>query len=220
MEDEEILALAPTEDVEATENRERLELDLKAPNNPWGLTPKALEATKAAMTMLATKNGLHARVPLVCKGEGCPYANTCKLLAYDLAPVGEYCATELAQIDLRSAGYSNDIDIDSASFTDKNLLAELITLDVMVERCKALMAEEGTPVIDMAIGVDKEGNEVRQPAVSKAWEAYEKISKKRNEAYQLLMLTRKDKKSKDEDDDGISASQMLHDVINNGIYTD
>ena len=87
----------------------------------------------------------------------------------------------------------------------------------MLERCKALISREGTPVIDIAIGIDNEGNEIRQPTVSKSWEAYEKISKKRDSVYQLLMLTRKDKKS-DDSDDSISTSQMLRDVISSGVY--
>ena len=218
--EEAVLALAPSEEAEAKEKRKNMELVLKETNNPWGLTPKAIEAKRAVMTMLATKNGLQARVPLVCKGEGCPYSSSCQLLINDLAPRGEYCPVELAQIDIRSAGYSSDLDMDTASFTDQNLMSELITLDIMIERCKGLLAEEGTPVIDMAIGVDKEGNEVRQPAVSKAWEAYERISKKRDSVYNLLMLTRKDKKTKDEDSDGMSTSQILHDVINSDIYTE
>ena len=93
-------------------------------------------------------------------------------------------------------------------------MSELVTLDIMLERCKALMSKDGTPVIDMAIGVDQEGNEVRQPAVSKAWEAYEKISKKRDQTYQLLMMTRKDRKSKDDDRDGENVSDVLRNVIN------
>ena len=92
-------------------------------------------------------------------------------------------------------------------------MGELIMLDVMLERCKALLAKDGTPVIDMAIGVDQDGNEVRQPAVSKAWEAYEKVSKKRDATYQLLMLTRKDKKNANKDDDAQSLTDTLRDVI-------
>ena len=205
------------EDEQTKENGNKLMTMIKKIDNPWGLTPKALTAKKAALAMIATKNGMYARVPLVCKAEGCPYSDSCMLLAYDMAPEGEYCPTEIAQIEIRSAGYSQDIDYDSASFTDKNLLSELVTLDIMLERCKALISREGTPVIDIAIGIDNEGNEIRQPTVYKSWEAYEKISKKRDSVYQLLMLTRKDKKS-DDSDDSISTSQMLRDVISSGVY--
>lgn len=213
---DEVLKEASDEDVEA--KGKELELAIKKMDNPWGLTPKALSAKKAAMTMLATKNGLHAKVPLVCKAGGCPYSSSCMLLAYDMAPQGEYCPVEIAQIELRSTGYSQDIDYDSASFTDKNLLCELVTLDIMIERCKSLMSAEGTPVIEMAIGVDSNGNEIRQPTVSKSWEAYERISKKRDSVYQLLMMTRKDRKGDGADDDGINTSEILKEVIDSGIY--
>ena len=109
------------EDEQTKENGNKLMTMIKKIDNPWGLTPKALTAKKAALAMIATKNGMYARVPLVCKAEGCPYSDSCMLLAYDMAPEGEYCPTEIAQIEIRSAGYSQDIDYDSASFTDKNL---------------------------------------------------------------------------------------------------
>lgn len=211
-EEEDYLLGDTEEDIES--KTKALVAEVKERNNPWGITSRAQQSVKLAMAALSTKNGMHARVPLVCKGEGCPYSDQCPLLPYDMAPIGEYCAVEIAQIDLRANGYAKDIDFDTASFTDKNLLSELIMLDVMLERCKALMAKDGTPVIDMAIGVDSEGNEIRQPAVSKAWEAYEKISKKRDQTYQLLMMTRKDKsKSKDEDEEGSSVSKALYDAL-------
>lgn len=195
-------------------NMKRLEHDLKTSGNPWGLSPKALNAKNAMLRALAVKNGLYARVPIICKGEACPYSKSCQLLPYDLAPEGEYCPVEIAQIDIRATGYAQDIDYDEASFVDRNLMNELVTLDILLERCKALMAKEGTPVVDVAIGVDQEGNEIDQPAVSKSWEAYEKISKKRDQTYQLLMLTRKDKKDKGEDTDKENVSYMIHEVIN------
>lgn len=205
-------------DTDAVVLREEFEKKLKRDQNPWGLSPKAIEAKRAAMTMLSIKDGMHARVPLICKGEACPYSATCQLVPADMAPVGEYCPVELAQIDIRSQGYSQDVDYDESSFTDRNLMSELVTLDIMLERCKALMAKEGTPVIDMAIGIDQEGNEIRQPNVSKAWDAYEKISKKRDSVYQLLMLTRKDKKSKNSDSENDNASRILQDIVSGGIY--
>lgn len=112
----------------------------------------------------------------------------------DLAPQGEYCPVETAQIELRAVAYSQQFDLDKSSFTDKNLVNEIITLDIMLERCKALMAKEGTPVVEIVAGVSERGDEIKQPAVLKAWEAYEKMSKKRDADLQLMMATRRDKK--------------------------
>lgn len=186
---------------------------VKKSDNAWGVSPRAQGAVKLAMAQLATKNGMYARVPLICKADECPYAQQCQLLPYGLAPEGEYCAVELAQIDLRAMGYSQDINFEESSFTDKMLISELITLDIMLERCKALMAKEGTPVVDIAIGVDQEGNEIDQPAVSKAWEAYEKISNKRDKVYKTLMLTRESQKNSDENSDAKSLTDSLREAI-------
>lgn len=184
-----------TEHEEAVSKRKEIEEILSTKDTPWIHSPKALEAERAAMTILATKTGMYARIPLTCKGEACPYSDTCQLLPYDLAPEGEFCPVETAQIKLRAASYANDIDFDAASFTDRNLMSEIVGYDIMLERCRALLAQEGTPVVDIVIGVSDKGDEIRQPSVSKAWEAYERIVKKRNEAYQLMMMTRKDNKN-------------------------
>ena len=69
----------------------------------------------------------------------------------------------------------------------------------------------------MSIGVDQDGNEIRQPAVSKAWEVYEKVSKKRDQTYQLLLMTRKDKANKDTSAESQNISKMLQDVIDNTV---
>lgn len=202
------------------DNRKELEAEtnqiianMQKSGSAWGLDYKGLDAVRLSMASIAMTNGMYSRVPLVCKGDECPYADQCILLPNGRAQVGGYCAWEIGQIQYRATRYAQDIDYDNASFTDRNLMSELIMLDVMLERCKALLAKDGTPVIDMAIGIDQDGNEVRQPAVSKAWEAYEKVSKKRDQTYQLLMLTRKDKKNSGQDDDTQSLTDTLRDVI-------
>lgn len=183
---------------EAVMNRENFERNL---TNMWGYSDVGIEAKRAAMSMLATKTGMYARIPLICKAESCPYARSCSLLHYSLAPLGEPCPIETAQIEIRYAGYEKDFNLDTASFTDKNLVTELIHHDVMLERCKALLTEEGTLVQDVVAGVGENGEEFYRPEVSKNWEAYERIQKKRNEIYGLMMATRKDNKDKDSDAD-------------------
>lgn len=179
---------------EAVINRENFERNL---SNTWGYSNVGIEAKRAAMSMLATKTGMYARIPLMCKAESCPYSESCSLLPYNLAPIGEPCPIETAQIEIRYAGYEKDFNLDSASFTDKNLVAELINHDIMLERCKALITKEGVLVTDVVAGVSENGEEFYRPEVSKHWEAYERIQKKRNEIYNLMMATRRDNKDKE-----------------------
>lgn len=164
--------------------------------NVWGHDRAGLLAIKAAMQMLSTKTGIYARIPLFCKGKDCPYEESCQLQQYGIAPENQACPVEVAQIQRKYVNYCTEFDLDSdeASFTDKNLVNEIITMEIYMERCKALMSKEGNPVQMIMTGVSESGDIIEQPAVSKAFEAYEKFSKKRNDNYNLLMATRKDKK--------------------------
>lgn len=202
----------------AVADRERFEAKLLA-QGPWGYSQKAMEAKRAAMTMLSTKTGMYARIPILCKADDCPYAETCPLLPNDLAPLGEKCPIETAQLELRAMQYANEIGYDESSFSDRQMINDIIGYDIMLERCRALMAKEGTPVIEIVAGISENGDEIRQPAVSKAWEAYEKIVKKRNETYQLMMMTRKDNK-KAGDDEGDNLQDILSGVLNSDEFRD
>lgn len=194
---------------EAVMNRENFERNL---NNMWGYSNVGIEAKRAAMSMLATKTGMYSRIPLVCKAENCPYSESCSLLPYNLAPYGEPCPMETAQIEIRYAGYEKDFNLDTASFTDKNLVSELINHDIMLERCKALITKEGVLVTDVVAGIAENGEEFYRPEVSKHWEAYERVQKKRNEIYNLMMATRKDNKDKEAQGED-SITKMMADMF-------
>ena len=201
----------------AMANRENFESQLVA-QNLWGHSDIGLQGKRAAMSMLSTKTGMFARIPLLCKADSCPYSESCPLLPYDLAPHGEFCPIETAQIELRAVSYSQEFDLDRSSFTDKNLVNEIIGLDIMLERCKALMAKEGTPVVEIVAGISENGDEIKQPCVSKAWEAYEKISKKRDNAFQLMMATRRDKKETGEKEK--SVTEILAEAVSQEGFMD
>ena len=195
--------------------RERLEANLTTVKSVWNYTEKGIEAKRAAMTMLSTKTGMYANVPLTCKADGCPYSDSCVLLPYDLAPIGEFCPVETAQIELRYGGYRDDFDLDHASFTDSCLIAEIINCDIMLERCKALLAKEGVPVISVITGMNEKGETWERPEVSKYWEAYEKTLRRRNEMYQLMSATRADKKKNDGDTQK-SFTEIIAEVVTSG----
>lgn len=181
-----LLDLTDPNDI-AEENRRRFEASL--PENPWGLSSKGLAARKAANTMVRMKTGMYAPIPIICKSDDCPYSESCSLLPYDLAPVGEFCPVEIAKIEALVQGYYSDFELDEMSFTDRSLVNEVVALDIMIDRCKALMAKEGTPVVDVVIGITENGAEIRQPAVSKSIEAYEKLTKRKDQKLQFLAKT-------------------------------
>lgn len=198
-------------DVTAEDNLKRFVEAL--PENPWGLSSKGLSARKAAASMIRLKTGMYSPIPIICKADDCPYSDSCSLLPYDLAPEGEFCPVEIAKIEALVQGYYSDFELDEMSFTDRSLVNEVVGLDIMIDRCKALMAKEGTPVVDIVIGVAENGAEIHQPAVSKSIEAYEKLTKRKDQKLQFLAKTNRDRQRFAPEQNRDSWIQSVADVI-------
>lgn len=190
-----------TEEQEAIAKREAFESNIK---NIWGYSPLGLEAKKAAMSMLSTKTGLYAKVPISCKEDKCPYAITCVLLDAGLAPRGQKCPMETAMIETRYAGYAQDMGLDTASYTDNTLIADLINYDITIERCKALLAANQTPIEEVVAAVGENGDAYTKPEISKAWEVLERASNRRDKILDTMMATRKAQKGMVQEQSGIS----------------
>lgn len=196
--------LTLSEEEEAIAKREAFEANIK---NIWGYSPLGLEAKKAAMAMLSTKTGLYAKVPITCKADTCPYALTCVLLEAGLAPRGQKCPMETAMIETRYAGYSQDLGLDTASYTDNTIVADLINLDITIERCKALLAASQTPIEEVVAAVGENGEAYTKPEISKAWEVFERASNRRDKILDTMLATRKSQKGLTQEQSGI------HDIL-------
>ena len=194
---------------QAIEARKQFESNIA---NLWGHSAVGVQAKQAAMTMLSTKSGLYAKVPITCKTDTCPYASTCALLPYGLAPLGEKCPWETAMIETRYTGYLNDYDLDESSFTDKTIISELINIDIMLERTKALMAAEQVPITEVVAGMTESGEEFTRPEISKAYELYERKKKKKEKILDMMLGTRKSRKGQAEET--TSFADLLSDAIN------
>ena len=179
---------------ELDENLKRFQKRIKT--DIWGHDKLGMVAIRAAAQMNRTTTGRYARIPIYCKGDNCPYAQSCALLMEGLAPEGQACPTEIALIQQKVMAYAKEFDLDLTNDTmtaDKALVEEIILMEINMERCKALMSSEVSPVQMMVAGMADDGTPIMQPQVSKSVEAYERFSKKRNADYDLLLATRKNK---------------------------
>lgn len=201
--------IALQEQQEAIEARERFEANIA---NIWGHSAVGVQAKQAAMTMLSTKSGLYAKIPITCKTDSCPYASSCALLPYGLAPLGEKCPWETAMIETRYAAYVDDYDLDEASFTDKTIISELVNIDIMLERTKALLSAEQVPITEVVAGMTESGEEFTRPEVSKAYELYERNLNRKDKILESMLGTRKSRKGQSEETTSIS--DLLADAIN------
>lgn len=178
----------------ARNRRNKLEKALCDNNNIWNYSNLGLEAKAAATKLVSSKNGLYSKIPLLCKGKHCPYKDSCKLLPFELAPVGEYCPVETSQIELTVAKYANEFGIAEEDFTDQNILKEIVNLEIIMERCKALMAIEQSPVVDVITAITETGDTWTHPEISKAFEIYDKCQRQHTNLLSLMNATRKDKR--------------------------
>ena len=179
---------------EMVEKRKAFEQMMDTVGNPWGYSEGALESKKAAMTMLSTKTGLYSRIPIVCKGHCCPYGATCGLLEFGLDVVGERCPMETTMIEQKLANYTQEFDLDESSYTDWTMVKELINAEIMIERCMALMSQDGSAIEEIFIGTSEStGTDYFRRDISKVQELYERNLKIKERILDTMMATRKAK---------------------------
>ena len=159
----------------------------------WKVSEKGMEAIRVAVAMAQTKHGLLASVPIVCKGDKCPYADTCILIPRDLVVPGERCPLEIAAIVDRFQSYMEHLNIEPSNIVDMNLLKNLIDLEVQIVRTDKKIASSGDMIERVFAAVDAEGEAHYKPEISKATELKLKLIAEHGKILNLLHATRKDK---------------------------
>ena len=182
--------------------------------NPFCLSPAAyLSKSIISKHVNPTKHGLYSVFPIPCKQDKCPYGDSCIALQNGIEPpYGEPCVLEVNKIENLIVGYSEDFKIDSSSTTDRILIQELIQLDIMMDRCQILLSQEGTPLQEVTMGITDDGEIYTQPVVSRYYEAWERMSKRRQSILNEMMATRHSRKGLKESP--IDEKDALIEIIN------
>lgn len=140
-----------------------------------------------------TKHGLYAAIPLLCKGQQCPYAAVCPLLEGGMDPSGSRCPLEIGLILKQYDIYKEEFRADEDNVTDMGLIKDLIDYDVQLFRADNRIAMAGDFIEEVTVSVTENGQEIKAPQISKAAEYKEKIMTKKHKVLQLMHATRSDK---------------------------
>jgi hypothetical protein len=192
------------------ETREKPDIDF--PDTWPDPSDKSKEAMRLAGAMFSTKHGLFAAIPLVCKGEQCPYAKTCIAVYYDTAPTGERCPIEIMDIKNKFMALVQSLQLDENNMANTTLLKELIDSEIMIDRANKIIASTGDLIVDVVAVVSESGEAYTRPEIHKAVEIKDKYVKRKNEILQLLNSTPKDK-AKMDDLNRIDPSQYAADIL-------
>lgn len=189
----------------------------KLDHSAWTKNPEAVEAIDRAKRLRATKHGLYASVPIICKAEACPYAYSCPLLEEGMAPYGEKCPIEIAAIEDLFQRYAEQFGIDlenrkPSDTVDLMMIKDLVDADIALLRCDNKMAWDADYVINNTVGVTEDGETITRQELHPLTEYREKLINRKHKTFQLLNSTRKDREGSKiiiDVDPSQKASEML-----------
>lgn len=159
----------------------------------WKVSNETKGMIAQSMEIYNTKHGLYAAIPMLCKGEDCPYAEVCPLLSGGMDPSGSRCPLEIGLILKRFDEYKSEFGIDEDDIVDMGLVKDLVDYDVQLFRAENRIALQGDFIEDVVVSVTENGDQITAPQISKAAEYKEKIMTKKHKVLQLMHSTRSDK---------------------------
>lgn len=165
-------------------------------HSAWTTNPEAVQAIEIAKRLRNTKHGMYASVPIICKAEACPYAESCELQQMEIAPYKEKCPMEIAAIEDLFQRYCEDMNInpeDPRQQVDSIMVKEVVDLDISMLRCDKKIAISADYIIDNVVGVSDEGEAITRQELHPLTEYKEKLRAQKYKTLNLLNSTRKDK---------------------------
>lgn len=139
-----------------------------------------------------TKTTMFASIPMRCEGRKCIVADSCPLLAKNLAPVGKPCPIEMGMVQQFMSDYMNELHVDPGNLVEVSMIRDLVDQEVQYLRKTKVLAKEHF-IQENVIGVDDDGNPILKKELHLAVELEDKLHKRRKDLRNQLMATREAK---------------------------
>lgn len=182
----------------------------------WGVDTNTISELGRSGRVIGAQYGLLSAVPLICKGDKCPYINACfidpaqRSYVANLKPPGR-CLIEIAALVDRFNRYVDFFMITDEDVVDMSLIRELVDVEIQILRCDNLIAIDGDFIEMVVAGVSNQGREYKRPELKQSIVLKEKLRNERHRIYKLLDSTREDraKRLKNIDDPSIKAAELV-----------
>ena len=174
---------------------------LKQMEDVWGMDTALAAVAQNAQGLYKIKHGMFASVPIVCKGDQCPYKDVCRINpAFRI--VGQRCPQEAGAILARyeqwcrhfKIAFEGDMVSDN-DLVDASLIRDLVENEIQLLRAENKIAISGDFVKQTITNIDQRGNVYYEDAVTPEAQYKLQLQDKRYKLLNLLNSTRKDKAS-------------------------
>lgn len=164
----------------------------------WGLNASTMNEVVNIGKVYSSKHGLFASIPIICRGNACPYKDVCMVKKAE-RKVGVRCPMEIAAIMSRFTQYCQhfEIDIDMPTvapehLVDVSLIKDLVTIEVAMMRAENKIAMNGDFMASTLLDIDKKCNPYFGQIVSPEQEHLMTLQEKKQKVLNQLNATRKD----------------------------
>lgn len=167
----------------------------------WGITPAIIQEITKSTKIKASKHGMFASVPIICKGLDCAYATVCTVPVQQRT-VGMRCPMEIGAILARfnqwCAHFGIDISgetIPDESLTDATLVRDLVNIEVQMIRCENKIAINGDFLGKTLADIDRKCKPYFETTVTPESQYLMTLQNNKIKILNQLNATRKDKAS-------------------------
>lgn len=165
----------------------------------WGLSPALVQEISNMNRIYASKHGMFASVPIICRGKDCKYKDVC-MVSPQSRVVGQRCPMEIAAVLSRYEQWCMHFEIDTdgdmidpKDLVDATLIRDLVNIEVQMLRAENKIALNGDFMSTTLLDIDKKCQPYFGQIVSPETEFLMTLQQQKIKILNQLNSTRKDK---------------------------